>query len=164
MANLYAGKPPMLRGQKRKDLTTFAYGAQFAEVSVHSRTCEIRVPRLLGAFACGRIVNPLTAHSQLMGGMIWGLSGALLEATEIDEGTARYVNGNLSEYQIAVNADVCRAEVIMVPEQDHGANPLGVKGLGEIGIVGMNAAIANAVHHATGRRVRELPVRIENLL
>ncbi len=164
MAKLYSGQLPMLRGQKRKDATAFAYGAQFVEVRVHRRTCEIRVPRMVGAFASGTIVNPVAAHSQYMGGMIWGLSSALHEKTEIDPRAARYVNDNLSEYLIPVCADVRRVEVVMVPETDSTVNPLGIKGLGEIGIVGVNAAVANAVHHATGRRVRDLPIRVEDLL
>ncbi len=164
MEKLYSGQNPILRGQKRKDVTAFAYGAQFVEVRVHKRTREIRVPRLLGAFAAGTIVNPRTAHSQYMGGIIWGMSSALLEETEIDLNAARYVNDNLSEYLIPVCADVRRVEVVMVPEDDDKVNPLGIKGLGEIGVVGVNAAIANAVHHATGRRLRKLPIRIEHLL
>ncbi|BCM83800.1 xanthine dehydrogenase family protein molybdopterin-binding subunit [Methylobacterium indicum] len=164
MGKLHAGTNPILRGYKRPDVAAYAFGAQFVEVRVHARTREIRVPRMLGAFASGRIVNPIAAHSQYMGGMIWGLSAALLEKTEIDEAAARYVNDNLSEYHIPVCADVRGVEVVMLPEDDTCANPLGIKGLGEIGIVGMNAAIANAVHHATGRRIRELPIRIEDLL
>lgn len=164
MAKLYSGQLPILRGQKRKDATAFAYGAQFVEVRVHRRTCEIRVPRMVGAFASGTVVNPMAAHSQYMGGMIWGLSSALHEKTEIDGRAARYVNDNLSEYHIPVCADVRRVEVVMVPETDDAVNPLGIKGLGEIGIVGVNAAVANAVHHATGRRVRSLPIRVEDLL
>ena len=164
LSKLYGGQNPMLRGHKRKDATTYAFGAQFVEVRVHRRTREIRVPRMLGAFAAGRIVNPLTAHSQYMGGMIWGLSGALLETTEIDPHAARYVNDNLSEYHIAVSADVGKVEVLFVPEEDNAVNPLGIKGIGELGIVGMNAAVANAVHHATGRRVRNLPIRLEDVL
>ena len=164
MAKLYGGQNPMVRGQKRKDVTAFAYGAHFVEVRIHRRTCEIRVPRMVGAFACGTIVNPMAARSQLIGGMIWGLSSALLEATEIDKRTAHYVNNNLSEYLIPVNADVGEVDVVMVPETDDRVNPMGIKGLGEIGIVGVNAAIANAVHHATGRRIRTLPIRLEDLL
>ena len=164
MGKLYQGQNPILRGQKRKDVTAFAYGAQFVEVRVHRLTREIRVPRMLGAFAAGTIVNPMAAHSQYMGGMIWGLSSALLEETEIDLRAARYVNDNLSEYLIPVNADVREVEVMMLPEEDAEVNPMGIKGLGEIGIVGVNAAIANAVHHATGRRLRSLPIRIEHLL
>jgi len=99
-----------------------------------------------------------------MGGTIWGLSSALFEETQLDAGTARYVNDNLADYLIPVNADVPSIEIIMVPEKDDRVNPLGVKGIGEIGIVGMNAAVANAVFHATGKRIRELPIRPENLL
>jgi xanthine dehydrogenase YagR molybdenum-binding subunit len=99
-----------------------------------------------------------------MGGAIWGLSSALLEATEMDAGAARYINDNLADYLVAVNADVPSIEIIMVPEKDERVNPLGIKGIGEIGIVGMNAAVANAVFNATGTRVRELPIRAERLL
>jgi xanthine dehydrogenase YagR molybdenum-binding subunit len=99
-----------------------------------------------------------------MGGMIWGLSSALHEATEIDHQLARYYNKDFAEYLIPVNADTPQVEVIFVPETDAQVNPLGMKGIGEIGIVGMNAAVANAVWHATGRRIRELPIRIEHLL
>jgi xanthine dehydrogenase YagR molybdenum-binding subunit len=119
---------------------------------------------VVSAFAAGTIINPKTAHSQFMSGAIWGLSSALLEQTELDLGTARYVNHNFADYLIPVNADVPLIEVIMVPEQDDLVNPLGIKGIGEIGIVGMNAAVANAVFHATGKRVRDLPIRLEKLL
>jgi xanthine dehydrogenase YagR molybdenum-binding subunit len=138
--------------------------AQFAEVRVHAQTREIHVPRAVGAFAAGRIVNPRTAKSQLVGGMIWGLSSALHEATELDERSARYVNTNLADYLIPVNADIQTIDVILVPENDDWVNPLGDKGLGELGNVGVNAAVANAVFHATGVRVRELPIRLEKLL
>jgi xanthine dehydrogenase YagR molybdenum-binding subunit len=164
LADMAKGKPVMLSGAGRKDVTAFAFGAHFVEVRVHSRTREIRVPRVVSAFAAGTIVNPKTAYSQFMGGAIWGLSSALLEETELDKGTARYVNHNLADYLVPVNADVPSIEVIMVPEQDDRVNPLGIKGIGEIGIVGMNAAVANAVYHATGKRIRELPIRAEKLL
>ncbi len=164
VGKLYAGQPVLSRGNQRQDLTAYAFGAQFVEVRVHARTGEIRVPRAVGAFAAGRIINPRTAHSQLMGGMIWGISSALHEATEIDTRAARYVNDNIADYLIPVNADIRTIEAIMVPEQDEGVNPLGMKGIGEIGVVGMNAAIANAVYHATGRRIRDLPIRIEDML
>jgi xanthine dehydrogenase YagR molybdenum-binding subunit len=164
MAGLYRGKTSMAGGAKMKDRIQFAFGAQFVEVRVHARTCEVRTPRALGAFAAGKIVNPLTAKSQLMGGMIWGISAALHEATEIDRRQARYVNDDLAEYLIPVNADIGQIEVIMLPEQDHLINELGIKGVGELGNVGMNAAVANAVFNATGVRVRELPVRVEKLL
>ncbi|HEY3778535.1 MAG TPA: xanthine dehydrogenase family protein molybdopterin-binding subunit [Rhizomicrobium sp.] len=164
MEKLRKGQLPMSAGMSREDVTAYAFGAQFVEVRVHGRTGEIRVPRMVGAFAAATIVNPLAAHSQYMGGMIWGVGAALLEKTEIDPRFARYVNDNISEYHIPVNADVCKVDVIMVPEQDRAVNPFGVKGIGEIGIVGVNAAIANAVFHATNRRVRKLPIRIEDLL
>ncbi len=161
---LYKGQPSFVGGAAGTQNVRFAFGAQFVEVRVHARTGEIRVPRATGAFAAGRIVNPKTAESQLMGGMIWGISAALHEATEIDGRTARYVNDNLADYLIPVNADIQGIEVIMVPEQDDVVNPLGIKGVGELGNVGMNAAVANAVFHATGVRVREIPIRLEKLL
>ena len=154
----------MLGGAARKDVTAFAFGAHFVEVRVHSRTREIRVPRVVSAFAAGTIVNPKTAHSQFMGGAIWGLSAALHEETELDLETARYVNRNLADYLVPVNADVPSIEIIMVPELDERVNPLGIKGIGEIGIVGMNAAVANAIFNATGKRIRSLPIRAEKLL
>jgi xanthine dehydrogenase YagR molybdenum-binding subunit len=163
MGNLYKGHASATGGPKGEKLA-FAFGAQFGEVRVHARTREIRAPRAVGAFAAGRIMNPRTARSQLMGGMIWGLSAALHEATEIDERTARYVNTNLADYLIPVNADIQNVEVIFVPETDTWINPLGVKGLGELGNVGVNAAVANAIFHATGKRIRDLPIRLEALL
>ncbi len=159
--NLYRGRPSFAIDDMH---ARYSFGAQFAEVRIHELTCEIRVPRMVGAFAAGTIINPVTARSQLMAGMIWGMSGALLEETEIDRRNARYINTNLSDYLVAVNADVPSVEVVLVPEKDDIVNPLGMKGVGELGIVGMNAAIANAVYHATGKRVRELPIRIESLI
>jgi xanthine dehydrogenase YagR molybdenum-binding subunit len=161
---LYLGHAALAGGAKLKDRIQFAFGAEFVEVRVHLRTREIRCPRIVGAFAAGRIVDPVTAESQLMGGLIWGVSSALHEATEIDRGRARYTNTDLAEYLIPVNADVDKAEVIIVPEEDRQINDLGIKGLGELGNVGTNAAVANAVYHATGVRVRELPIRLEKLL
>ncbi len=144
--------------------TKMAFGAEFVEVRVHRRTREVRVERIVGAFAGGRILNPMTARSQLLGGMIWGIGSALHEATEIDQRVARYTNDNLAEYLVPVNADIKNVEVIFVPEVDLEVNPLGVKGIGELGGVGTNAAICNAIYHATGVRIRDLPVRIEKLL
>jgi xanthine dehydrogenase YagR molybdenum-binding subunit len=160
---LYDGQPTFGGGSHGKKLM-YAFGAEFVEVRVHARTREMRVPRAVGAFAAGRIMNTRTAHSQLMGGMIWGIGSALHEATEIDQREARYVNDNLADYLIPVNADVPEINVILVSETDHDVNPAGVKGLGELGNVGTAAAIANAVFHATGKRIRDLPVRLEQLL
>ena len=131
---------------------------------MHERTREVRFARSVSAFAAGTIVNPLAAYSQFMGGSIWGISSALHEHTEMDQRAARYVNENLADYLIPVNADVRDLKVLMIPEDDTRVNPLGIKGIGEIGIVGMNAAIANAVFHATGKRIRDLPIRVEQLL
>ncbi|MFC7544137.1 xanthine dehydrogenase family protein molybdopterin-binding subunit [Siccirubricoccus deserti] len=164
MRKLYSGKQALGGGIAEGPLAMAAFGAEFVEVRVHARTAEVRVPRVLGAFAAGRIVNPRTARSQLMGGLIWGIGSALHEETEIDHGRARYVNDNILEYLIPVNADAPKVEVMLLEETDTGVNPLGIKGLGELGNVGTNAAIANAVFHATGRRARELPIRIESLL
>ena len=161
---LYKGKGKLAGGAKLKDRIQFAFGAQFVEVRVHRLTREVRAPRLVGAYAAGRIMNPKTAKSQLMGGQIWGLSAALHEATEIDRRAARYYNDDLAEYLIPVNADVTDVETIILPEEDRQVNDLGIKGVGELGNVGLNAAVGNAVFHATGVRVRELPIRIEKLL
>lgn len=161
---LHQGMAVLGGGLEGEKSVSAAFGAEFVEVRVHERTREVRVPRVVGAFAAGRIVNPRAARSQLMGGMIWGIGSALHEATEIDERAARYVNDNLAEYLIPVNADIDQVEVIMLPEEGDGSNPLGIKGLGELGNVGTNAAVANAVFHATGVRVRDLPIRLESLL
>jgi xanthine dehydrogenase YagR molybdenum-binding subunit len=160
---LYAGTSTQTGGHEAAKLM-YAMGAEFVEVRVNARTREIRVPRIVGAFAAGRIMNTRTARSQLMGGMIWGISSALHEATEVDPRTARYVNDNLADYLIPVNADVDQVDVILVPEQDDFVNPAGVKGMGELANVGTAAAVANAVYHATGIRIRQLPIRIDKLL
>ena len=164
LAALYQGHPILAGGVTLKDRIQAAFGAQFVEVRVNARTREIRAPRIVGAYAAGKIVNVKAAKSQFMGGQIWGISSALHEATEIDARTARYVNKDLAEYYIPVNADITDVTTILVPETDHEVNPLGIKGIGELGNVGLNAAVANAVYHATGVRVRKLPIRLENLL
>lgn len=164
IGRLAQGAPTFTGGTGGEDQVLFALGAEFVEVRVHSRTGEVRVPRVVGAFAAGRIVNRTTAHGQLMGGLIWGISSALHEETEIDRRAARYTNDNLADYLIPVNADIGEVQVIFVADEDDKVNPLGIKGLGELGNVGTNAAVANAVFHATGVRVRDLPIRMEKLL
>lgn len=160
---MHKGQMRMVGGPDLSGKIAYAFGAEFVEVRINKWTREIRVPRLLGAFSAGRIMNPRTAHSQLMGGLIWGMSSALLEATDIDERTARYINDNLADCLLPVNADAPDVQVIMLSEQDDQVNPAGVKGLGELANVGTNAAICNAIFNATGQRIRNLPVRLENI-
>lgn len=147
-----------------KGQLAWSFGAHFIEIGVHGETREVRVRRHVGAFAAGRILNPLTARSQLLGGMIWGQSAALLEETIVDEATGAYLNDDLAEYLVPTAADIGRMQAIMVDDVDPAVNAEGVKGLGEIGIIGVNAAIANAVFNATGKRIRDLPVRLDQLL
>ncbi|AGB47739.1 aerobic-type carbon monoxide dehydrogenase, large subunit CoxL/CutL-like protein [Mesorhizobium australicum WSM2073] len=164
LKKLYAGQPEFHGGEQDEDSVKYAFGAEFVEVRINRLTREIRVPRIVGAFAAGRIMNTRTARSQLMGGMIWGIGQALHEATEVDSRYARYVNRDLQDYLVPVNADIKDLQVILVPEIDHEVNPAGVKGLGELGNVGTAAAVASAVYHATGKRIRDLPIRIEQLI
>ncbi len=145
------GQPPVL---------AWGFGAQFAEVRVHAVTGEIRVTKLLGAFAAGRILNPRLARDQLVGAMVGGLGSALLEATLVDRRTGAYVNRDLSEYHLPVSADVPSVEAILVETDDAEADATGIMGIGELGIIGVNAAIANAVFNATGERFRTLPIRL----
>jgi xanthine dehydrogenase YagR molybdenum-binding subunit len=140
-----------------------SFGAQFCEVRVHKWTREARVSRMLGVFDAGRIINSKAARSQIMGGMIWGVSAALHEGMEI-EANGRLANGDFAGYLLPVNADIPEVDVHFVQYPDTLHNPVGAKGLGEIGTVGMAAAVANAVYNATGVRVRHIPIVIEDLL
>ena len=139
------------------------HSAIFAEVKVDEELGVIRVTRVVNAVAAGRILNAKTARSQIMGGVVWGIGMALHEETLLDHRFGRIMNANIAEYHVPVNADVHDIEVIFVDEPDAMVNPLGVKGVGEIGIVGTAAAIANAIYHATGKRVRDLPITLDKL-
>ncbi len=140
-----------------------AHGAVFAEVRVDPDLGQIRVSRLVGAFAAGRVINPRLVRSQYLGGMVWGVSFALHEEALMDARTGRVMNANLAEYHVPVNADVPSLEAILVEEEDSHVNALGVKGVGEIGVTGTVGAIANAVWHATGVRVRHLPITLDKV-
>jgi xanthine dehydrogenase YagR molybdenum-binding subunit len=142
-------------------LGLLTFGAQFVEVAVDRELGLVRVRRMLGAFAPGRVINPKLARSQLMGGMLWGLGQALLEGNRMDPRQGRWGASNLAEYLVPVNADAPDVTVELIEVTDRGVNPLGVKGVGEVGQVGVAAAIANAVFNATGRRMRELPLAAE---
>ncbi|MFE3640671.1 xanthine dehydrogenase family protein molybdopterin-binding subunit [Streptomyces sp. NPDC059169] len=142
----------------------YAFGAQFAEVTVDRATKEVRVPRLLGVFAVGRVINPATARSQLIGGMVMGVSMALCEEGVLDPDHGHFLTRDLAAYRVATYADVPRIDAVCIEEEDFRTSPMGAKGVGEIGIVGTAAAIANAVHHATGHRFRDLPLTPRRLV
>jgi xanthine dehydrogenase YagR molybdenum-binding subunit len=141
-----------------------AHGAVFAEVKVDPDLGQIRVTRVVGAFAAGRVINPRLVRSQLFGGMIWGVSFALHENAVMDQRSGRTINANLAEYHVPVNADVPSLDVLLIDEHDPHVNALGIKGVGEIGITGSAGAVANAVWHATGIRMRRFPIRIDDLV
>ena len=165
-AGSYDGEPleATANGEDEEEYSSHAFGAQFAQVEVDPDLGEVRVVRFVGAFAGGRILNARTARSQYIGGMVWGVGMALLEQTHVDPRTGRVMSADLEHYLLPVNADVPAVEAYLVEERDDAINPLGAKGIGEIGIVGAAAAIANAVYHATGRRVRDLPITCDKLL
>ena len=146
------------------DFSIHTYGATYAEVAVDMDTAEVRLRRMLGVFSAGRILNPKTARSQLIGGMIWGVSAALHEAGHVDPRHGHWVNGDLAEYLMPVHADIPDIDAIMLDDFDERANHLGVKGIGELGSGGTGGAVANAVFNATGVRIRDFPIRIDRLL
>jgi xanthine dehydrogenase YagR molybdenum-binding subunit len=151
-------------GDEKQKYSMHSFGAVFVEVTVDEDLGEIRVPRVVGVYGVGKLMNEKTGYSQLMGGIVWGISLALFEETLIDKREGRAVNGNLAEYHVPTNADIQDIDVQIVDEDDPHVNPLGAKGIGEIGITGVGAAIANAVFHATGKRVRDLPITLDKLL
>jgi xanthine dehydrogenase YagR molybdenum-binding subunit len=151
-------------GPEFPEFVSFSFIAHFVEVHVEPATCRVRVPRVVTVADCGRVVSPRTAASQLRGGVVWGIGGALREASEVDPRYGGFLNADLAEYLVPVNADIGDIQVDFVDKPDPMLNNAGVKGLGEVANVGPAAAVANAVYHATGRRVRHLPIRIEDLL
>jgi xanthine dehydrogenase YagR molybdenum-binding subunit len=158
-------KLPGLLGQlKPAQYSMHAHNAVFAEVQIDEELGTIHVTRVVNAVAAGRILNPKTARSQVMGSVVWGISMALMEESVMDHRFGRYMNHNYAEYHIPVNADIHDIDVIFVHEEDDKVNELGVKGIGEVGLLGVAAAISNAVYHATGKRVRDMPVMIDKLL
>ncbi|HVF30218.1 MAG TPA: xanthine dehydrogenase family protein molybdopterin-binding subunit, partial [Pyrinomonadaceae bacterium] len=156
----YESKP----SPERQKYALLAHGAQYVEVKIDPDIGNVRVTRAIEVTACGKIMNPKASHSQEIGGVVWGIGMALQEATEIDHRYGRIMNPNLQHYHVPVNADIHEIDTIFVEEDDKIVNPLGVKGMGELGMVGIPAAIANAVFHATGRRVRDLPITPDKLL
>jgi xanthine dehydrogenase YagR molybdenum-binding subunit len=152
------------RGETYKTFSQHAYGAHFAEVAVDIDTGEVRLRRMLGVFAAGKILNPKTARSQMIGGMIWGIGSALMEAAMLDARYGHFVNHDLAEYQVPVHADIADVDAVFIDEDDDKGNPLGIKGIGELGNCGANAAVVNAVYNACGVRVRELPVTLDKVL
>ena len=151
-------------GDEKKRFGLHSWGAHFCEVRVDPDLGQIRVARWVGVFDCGRVMNAKTARSQLIGGITFGIGMALLEATHLDAKFGRYTNKNVAEYLLPVNADVPDIQTFIVDNEDMVSNPLGMRGVGELPMVGVAGAVANAVFHATGKRVRDLPIRIEDVL
>ncbi|MEH6407186.1 MAG: molybdopterin cofactor-binding domain-containing protein, partial [Leeuwenhoekiella sp.] len=142
----------------------YAHCCMMVEVHVDEDLGIIRVARVVNASAAGKIINPKTAENQLLGATVWGIGMALEEEGMVDKNLGRIMNANLAEYHIPVHADIKNIEIIFVEEKDDIVNPLGAKGVGELGMVGVAAAISNAVYNATGKRIKELPIKLDHLL
>ncbi len=153
-----------LSGPDYPDFTSYSYIAHFVEVRIEPRTRRIRVPRVVSIADCGRVISPRTSASQVRGGVVWAIGAALREETDVDPRYGGWLNNDLADYVVPVNADIGEIEVGFIDKPDPILNSIGAKGLGEVAMVGAAAAIANAVYHATGRRLRELPIRVEDLL
>jgi xanthine dehydrogenase YagR molybdenum-binding subunit len=151
------------RSEEAEKYAHWTHSAVFAEVKVDPDLGSVKVTRVVSAVAAGRILNPKTARSQVLGGVVWGIGMALEEESIVDHSFGRVMTHNLANYHVPVNADVHDIDIIFVEEHDKFVNPLGAKGLGEIGVVGVAPAIANAVFHATGVRVRELPITLDKV-
>ena len=158
------GGMPAPMGPVYPDFVSMSYAAHFVEVIVEPVTRRIRVARVVSVIDCGRVVSPVTADSQVRGGVVWGIGAALREISEVDPRYGGFLNADLAEYVLPVHADIPPIEVAFIDKPDPLLNASGVKGLGEVAMVGVAAAIANAVYHATGKRVRHLPIRIEDVL
>jgi xanthine dehydrogenase YagR molybdenum-binding subunit len=151
-------------GADAQQYSMHSFGAVFTEVRVDPELGLVRVPRIVTAHGVGKILNEKTARSQIIGGVVWGIGMALHEETHIDPVSGRYVNAELAEYLVPVNADVGTIDVHFVDENDFHVSTVGAKGVGEIGITGVAASIANAVFHATGKRIRDLPIRVDKIM
>jgi xanthine dehydrogenase YagR molybdenum-binding subunit len=159
-----SGKSEGTFGEKKPALSKHSFGAHFVEVTWQPEIARLRVNRVVTVIDAGRIINPLAGRNQIEGAVVMGIGMALLEVTEYDPRSGKPLNDNLADYHVAVNADVPKLDVHFLDYPDKAMNALGARGIGEIGLAGVAAAITGAVHHATGVRVRELPVRIEHLL
>jgi xanthine dehydrogenase YagR molybdenum-binding subunit len=151
-------------GDPTQKYSFHSYGAHFAEVTWQPEIARLRVSRVVTVIDAGRMINPRAARNQIEGAVVMGVGMAMLEATEYDQRSGAPINASLADYVVAVNADCPATDVAFLDYPDYKLNPLGARGVGEIGLAGVAAAIANAVHHATGIRVRNLPIRIEDLL
>jgi xanthine dehydrogenase YagR molybdenum-binding subunit len=151
-------------GPAYPNFTTMSYMAHFVEVRVQSGTRRVRVTRVVSIADCGRVISPRTAASRVRGGVVWGVSHALREVTETNPRYGGFLNSDLAEYAVAVNADIGDIDVDFVDEPDPLFNSIGLKSSGEVAMVGASAAVAKAVFHATGKRIRKLPIRVEDLL
>jgi xanthine dehydrogenase YagR molybdenum-binding subunit len=158
------GRSQGVFGDKHSKYSFHSFGAQFAEVTWQPEIARLRVSRTVTVIDAGRMINPRTARNQIEGAVVMGVGMAMLEATEYDQRTGEPINSNLADYIVAVNADCPEIDVTFLDYPDFKLNPIGARGVGEIGLAGVAAAIANAVYHATGVRVRRLPIRIETLL
>jgi xanthine dehydrogenase YagR molybdenum-binding subunit len=151
-------------GAEKTQRSLHSFGAVFVEVHVDCDLRQIRVPRVVARYGIGKLLNAKTGLSQLMGGVVWGIGMGLMEESILDERSGRIVNANFAEYHVPTNADIGAIDVDVVPEEDPYINSLSARGIGEIGITGVAAALANAVYHATGVRVRSLPITLDKLL
>jgi xanthine dehydrogenase YagR molybdenum-binding subunit len=151
-------------GDEKQKYSFHSFGAVFVEVHVDAELGTIRVPRVVGVYDVGRVLNHKTAHSQMIGGIVWGIGAALQEESTVDTRYGRFTNANLAEYHVPVNADIGALDITFIDRPDPYINSLGVRGIGEIGITGVPAAIANAVYHATGVRVRDLPLTLDKVM